>query len=140
MYDFWSKRISKGLWPVGRNDTSGVVNLMNETIVTFEYYMIESYSEKLNIAPAKKNGKWGYINRTGKVFIPFIYTDAWGGDNYLIVKKDKFWGIIDVNNNVIVPFEFYSIDYVLEKTAWVTKTEGDDHFELDLKTLKKVVK
>ncbi len=24
-YAFWSKRISKGLWPVGRNDTCGVV-------------------------------------------------------------------------------------------------------------------
>ncbi len=140
MYDFWSKKISKGLWPVGRHDTCGVVNMKNETIVPFTFYMIESYSDKLNVAPAKKDGKWGYIDRIGKVVIPFMYTDAWGGDNYLTVKKDKLWGVIDINNNVIVPFEYYAIDNVMEKTAWVVKNDGEDHFELDLKTLKRVAK
>jgi len=141
-YAFWSKRISNGLWPVGRNDTCGVVNLKNETIVPFEYYMIESYSDKLNVAVAKKvkDGKWGYIDRTGKAVIPFMYDDAWGGYHLLIVKKGGKWGVIDLNNKVIIPFEYYAIDYVLEKTAWVIKNDGEEHYELDLKTLQKVVK
>ncbi len=139
-YAFWSKRISNGLWPVGRNDTCGVVNLKNETIVPFEYYMIESYSDKLKVAPAKKDGKWGYIDRTGKAVVPFIYNDAWGGDYYLTVKKDGKWGVIDINNKVIIPFEYYSIDSVFEKSVWVVKNEGESSYEIDIATLKKITK
>ena len=140
MYAFWSKRISNGLWPVGRDDTCGVVNLKNETVVPFIYYMIESYSDKLGLAPAKKDGKWGYINREGLAVIPFMYNDAWSGDYYLTVKKDGKWGVIDINNRIVLPFEYYSIESVFEKSAWVIKNENESAYEIDLITQKKISK
>jgi len=109
-YEFWAKKISKGLWPVAKNNVCGVVNLKNETIVPFEYEMIESYSDALGLAPAKKdkNGKYGFIDRKGKVVIPFNYADAWPSGKYLAVKKDGKWGVIDAAAKTILPFEYAS--------------------------------
>jgi hypothetical protein len=139
-YEFWSKRVSNGLWPVGKNDICGVVNMKNEIIVPFIYQMIENYSDELGLAPAKKDGKFGFIDRTGKVVVPFMYNDAWAGSTALVVKKDGKWGIINSKNEIILPFEFASISSVNEKTAWVAKTETEDIYEIDLKTKQKVGK
>ena len=139
-YEFWSKTVSKGLWPVGKNDICGVVNLKNEIIVPFTYQMIESYSDELNVAAAKKDGKYGFIDRTGKVVVPFIYNDGWPSGPYLAVKKDGKWGIITVDNKIILPIEYYSISTINSKTAWVKKTENEDDFEIDLATKQKVKK
>ncbi|MBS1634921.1 MAG: WG repeat-containing protein [Bacteroidetes bacterium] len=141
-YEFWSKRISNGLWPVGKDNICGVVNLKNEIIVPFSYYMIESYSDELGLAPARKDqgGKYGFIDRTGKVVIPFEYEDAWPSGDYLVVKKGGKWGIIDASNKVILPFEYYSVSSAGKKTAWVAKTENESVYEIDLTTKQKVGK
>lgn len=142
-YQFWSKRVSKGLWPVGTwpegtQGVCGVVNLKNETIVPFEYEMIESYSDELGLAPAKKGGKYGFIDRKGTVVIPFIYKTCWASNKYLAVKKDDKWGIISPDNKVILPFEYWDISSIMEKTAWVSKNENEDAYEIDLITKQKV--
>jgi len=137
-YEFWSKTVSKGLWPVGKNDICGVVNLKNEIVVPFTYEMIESYSDELNVALAKKDGKYGFIDRTGKVIIPFMYKDGWSSSTYLAVKKDDKWGIINVDNKIILPFEYVSISSVNSKTAWVKKNENEQDYEIDLVTQQKV--
>lgn len=139
-YEFWSKRISNGLWPVGKKDICGVVNMKNEIIVPFIYQMIENYSDELGLAPAKKDGKFGFIDRTGKVVIPFMYNDAWASSTALIVKKDGKFGVISPANEIILPFEYSSISSVNDKTAWVAKTETEDLYEIDLKTKQKVGK
>lgn len=141
-YEFWSKRISKGIWPVGKNNICGVVDLKNQTIVPFEYYMIENYSDELGLAVVKKeaNGKFGFINRIGKLVIAYEYDDAWPSGDYLSVKKNGKWGLIDVNNKIILPLEYSSISSVYKTTAWVTKNEGEDSFEIDLITKQKIKK
>ncbi|MFY9308947.1 MAG: WG repeat-containing protein [Bacteroidia bacterium] len=142
-YQFWSKKISKGLWPVGTwpegtQGVCGVVNLKNQTVIPFEYEMIESYSDELGLAPAKKDGKYGFIDRTGKVVIPFIYKSVWASNKYLAVKKDDKWGIITTDNKTILPFEYSDISSIMEKTAWVTKNESEGEYEIDLTSKQKV--
>lgn len=137
-YEFWSKGISRGIWPVGKNDMSGVVNMKNEIVIPFVYEMIESYSDDLNVAVAKKDGKYGFIDRAGKTVIPFMYTDAWPSGKYLSVKKDGKWGLIDLSNKNILPFEYSSISSAGEKTAWVSKNENEDVYEIDIITRKKI--
>lgn len=139
-YAFWSKRVSKGLWPVGKDNICGVVNLKNETVVPFAYEMIESYSDDLGLAPAKKGGKFGFIDRAGKVVIPFLYNDAWPSGPYLVAKKDGKWGVISTDHKIILPFEYASISSVNDKTAWVTKTEQESVYEVDLVTKQKTGK
>ncbi|NBX79593.1 MAG: WG repeat-containing protein [Flavobacteriales bacterium] len=141
-YAFWSKKITKGLWPVAKNDKCGVVNLKNEIIVPFEYAMIEGYSESLGIAPAQKeeNGKFGFIDRTGKTVIPFEYEFGWPHERLISVKKNGKWGLIDINNKIVLPFEYAEIISFYENSVWVIKNEGEEMFELDLITKQKVVK
>jgi len=83
-YEFWSKTVSKGLWPVGKNNICGVVNLKNDIVVPFIYEMIESYSDETDLAAAKKDGKYGFIDRTGKVVISFDYDDGWPSGPYIV--------------------------------------------------------
>lgn len=142
-YQFWSKRISKGIWPVGTwpagtNGICGVVNIKNETVVPFIYEMIESYSDELGLAPAKKDGEYGFIDRTGKVIVPFIYNSAWASDKYLAVKKDGKWGVITVDSKIILPFEYSDITSIMEKTAWVSKNANEGDYEIDLITKQKI--
>ena len=58
-------------------------------------------------------GKWGYIDISGKVIIPFIYTYAYDFDNevakvYVGGKNDDWlyngvWNFVDRNNKLIIP-------------------------------------
>jgi hypothetical protein len=107
-------------------------------VVPFTYQMIESYSDELKVAPAKKDDKFGFIDQTGKVVIPFMYQDAWPTGNFLAVKKDGKWGLVDVNNKIILPIEYASISSAGKTTAWVSKTDNENTYEIDLATKQKV--
>lgn len=137
-YEFWSKGISKGIWPVGKNNACGVVNMKNETIVPFIYSMIESYSSVNNLAAAQKDGKYGFIDRSGKEIVPFTYESVWNFDTYLSAKKDGKWGLIDMNNKIILPFEYSSISSAGKTTAWVIKKENENSYEINLTTKEKI--
>ena len=139
-YEFWSKSISKGIWPVGKNNISGVVNLKNEIIVPFSYEMIESYSNDANLASAKKGGKHGAINRRGEVVIPFIYDDTWVTGEYIAVKKDGKWGLVDASNKSVLPIEYFSISSASKTAVWASKSEKESEYEIDLVTKKPKVK
>ena len=67
---------------------------LNETCMFGMYYI-------------DKNVKVGFIDKTGKLVIPYEY-DAAGGfyKGFAAVEKDGKSGIIDKNNNVVIPFEY----------------------------------
>ncbi len=46
----------------------------NKAISEYEYDMAYSFSN--GIAPVKKNGKWGYVNKKNEIVIAFKYDDA----------------------------------------------------------------
>jgi len=62
--------------------------------VDYSFEQIRSFSGGL--AAVKMQGKWGYVDKTGKVVIPFLYdqTTRFEG-NWASVRKDGAWGIID---------------------------------------------
>lgn len=86
----------------------------NEDIIPAGFSDIDRYHNGL--AAAKKNGKWGYVDKNKKVVIPFEYDqvedrfiadDCRGYDGaYIPVKKNGKMGIINKQNQVVVPFEF----------------------------------
>lgn len=141
-YAFRSKNISKGLWPVSKNNKFGVIDLKNQVVIPFEYRMIENFSDILDIAAAQKveNGKYGFIDRAGKLVIPFEYDNAWISNKYIIAKKNNKWGILDRDNKIILPFEYFEIFLTLENEAWVVKTKREKMYRLDLNTKQKVVR
>lgn len=68
------------------------------------------------LAAAKKNGKWGYVDKSYNSVVPFEYEavedrfiadDCRGFDGtYIPVKKNGKMGIINKQNQVVVPFEY----------------------------------
>lgn len=68
---------------------------------------------------SKKNGKYGFIDRNGKVIVDYIYDDATEQNKYgyAAIKKDGKWGSIDNNGNVIQEptynlDEYLKIDFI----------------------------
>ncbi|WP_428667045.1 WG repeat-containing protein [Runella sp.] len=56
-----------------------------------------------------RNGKWGIIDKTNRVIIPFVYDHTHGfEDGLAAVKKNGKWGFIDKMNRVIIAFEYES--------------------------------
>ena len=63
---------------------------------------------KYGIAVAKKEEKYGCIDRTGKLVVPYIYDyiDNKPSEGLLIVKKDNKYGYVDTMGNLVVPTEW----------------------------------
>ena len=55
----------------------------------------------------KKDGKYGFIDKDGKVVVDYIYDDATDQNDlgYASVNKDGKWGSIDKNGNIIAAIE-----------------------------------
>ncbi len=59
------------------------------------------------LAVAEKKGKWGYIDKSGKVVIPLEYDNAYSFHEGLAeVEKDGKWGYIDKRGKIVIPFEY----------------------------------
>lgn len=86
----------------------------------------------------ESNGKWGYIDSTGRTVIPFEYEsvldyNALGGSDtpyesfggYVTLCKDKKFGVLDDNGEIAVPFNYDDATpvvngklYVKENNKW----------------------
>lgn len=59
----------------------------------------------------RKNGKWGYMKKTGEILIPPAFDDVSIYVNgYMAVSMNGSWGIIDRYGNIVVPLD-YSIEW-----------------------------
>ena len=60
----------------------------------------------------KKDGKYGYIDTTGKVVIPCQYDDAWSFSEGLArVWKGEKTGFVDKNGKEVIPCEYDEAAY-----------------------------
>ena len=66
----------------------------------------------LSLAHAKLNGYHGFINKKGKVIVPFIYSDAsFFKDGLVMLKNNSKWGFLDTKGKTIIPFEYDYFSY-----------------------------
>lgn len=63
----------------------------------------------------KENGKYGFVDKTGKVVVDYIYDDATEQNpcGYAAVKKDGKWGSIDTKGTVVIE-PTYNLDNYLK--------------------------
>ena len=81
------------------------IKITNEFTELTDYNDPPHFSEGL--AAMWKNGKWGYIDKTGKVVIPYIYDGAYGFNEGLTrVQKDGKWGYIDKTGKAVIAFTY----------------------------------
>ncbi len=61
------------------------------------------------LATVKQNGKWGFMDKTGKEIIKPKYDNArFFSEGVAAVELDKKWGFIDKTDKVVVEFEYDS--------------------------------
>ena len=92
--------------------------------------LICSFKGTWDPAARKGDGKWGYIDLSGKTVIPFDYESAtgfwYGGKTE--VKKNGRYGVIDQENNVIIPFTW---DYVSLSESSIVGVRDKAYYLLD---------
>lgn len=98
-----------------------LLNLKTEALITdfvFDDYGYSGFVE--GVLAVSKDGKWGYINESGKMITDFIYDASevapWGNtymysalNNYIIVRQGDLWGLIDTNGNAVVEVAYEGI-------------------------------
>lgn len=64
---------------------------------------------------SKKDGKFGFIDKTGNVVVDYIYDDATNQNvnGFAGIKKDGKWGSIDNKGNVVIEPTYNLDDYLL---------------------------
>lgn len=98
------------------NDTKGYLKLRINDEYKYYNFKFEEKRES-DIYPnrtlflSKKDGKYGYINKDGKVVVNYVYDDAIEQNDYgyMAVKKDGKWGSIN-NKGIVVQEPIYDLD------------------------------
>jgi len=101
--------IASGLASVTSNKRAFHVQIISGKRVYPEnifFEQVRSYSEGL--APAQKNGKWGYINISGEFVVPPTYDRAGGFSEGIasVYKNDAGWGFIDREGHLIADTKY----------------------------------
>lgn len=94
-YSYYSKRDTNDLFYVYRYHlSSGDLRLTQA-----EFEAVGSFWN--GRAPVKQHGKYGYIDTTGKLVIPYQFDEAFSySDSVAIVFKDCKYGILDIQGHI----------------------------------------
>ena len=102
------------------NETKGYLSLrINDE---YKYYNFKfEEKQEIDIFPnrtlflSKKDGKYGYVDKEGKVIVDYIYDDATEQNDYgyVAIKKDGKWGSIDSKGNVVQEPTYNLDEYLL---------------------------
>lgn len=88
--------------------------------VDFKYDEVRKFSEEM--AAVKVNGKWGFINKSGKEVIKPEYDAATDFENgFARVKLNGRWGCINKKGKVVVPIEYNIVLSISEGLAGVRR-------------------
>lgn len=103
------------LWAIDK--ATYVSLLLNTNILTSDKYEEDggsfSMDKNFEVAPAKLNGKWGFIDSKDKVIIPFQYEKAHYlsfVEGFAAVMQNGKWGFIDKTGKTVVPFLYDDIE------------------------------
>ncbi|MBK8847129.1 MAG: WG repeat-containing protein [Bacteroidetes bacterium] len=120
-YDDIGFYFKNGLNRVGKKQEAAdckyaLIDTLGKLVTPFLYDELgeEHYSSLTiykNIMPAKKNGKWGFINTEGKETIPFQYkfVSQFRNDN-AVAEVDTLYGMLNLKGDTLVPFTYEFID------------------------------
>ncbi|MCL2159649.1 MAG: WG repeat-containing protein [Oscillospiraceae bacterium] len=101
-----------------RPSIAGYINEKGDFVIPMTFEATRPFNQGL--AFAKQNGKWGFIDKSGKFVIQPEYDDVMThdisctvfDDGLALVKKDGKWGYIDKTGNIVIPFIYdYDDDY-----------------------------
>lgn len=95
---------------VQKDDKYFMVNNAGKKVGKQDYEDARLFLEADGYAAVKKDGKWGFIDKDGKVIIEPQYAEAHSFSNgYAAVKKDGKWGFIDKSGKLVIEAEFSDV-------------------------------
>lgn len=102
------------------NTNKGYIKVKIDDSYKYYNFKFEEKQEK-DIFPnrtlflSKKDGKYGYVDKNGKVMVDYIYDDAIEQNDYgfVAVKKDGKWGSIDSKGNIVQEPTYNLDEYLL---------------------------
>ena len=119
-------RFSEGRATVCKNKRWGVIDDNGNVIVPFQYTNSFSLGICSNgLMSFQSNGKYGYLDKAGKVKISAVY-DAAGQfvDGFAVVSKNGFYGMIDTTGKTVIPFKYVRLGYFQEGMALYSDESG----------------
>lgn len=99
---------SEGIFQGIANNKWGFFDLeTRKNIIPHEFDLVYHFNSGL--APVRKGGKWGYINKDGKLIIPYLFDDANPfSEGFAVVKLNEKKGYIDTKGNYLFEPQFES--------------------------------
>ncbi|MGG9971841.1 WG repeat-containing protein [Ferruginibacter sp. SUN002] len=125
-----------GLAKVMLNDKWGFINPQGKFVVQPMYTFIDNFEDNIaicNIGAATKNkysffsldyegGKWGAVDRSGKLIIPTIYDKLYylSDHKFFSVTKNNLRGILSQTGTVILPVTYTEL-FIRNKDCFIVK-------------------
>ena len=121
----WGAKNESGIYDVFDVDNNDITALSGK-YTDMGFPAQEGDKEIYNVL---KDGKWGVVNRSGNIIVPFAEYDGIWFNNYdfMIVKKDKKFGMINANGEKVIPLEYEDVAIAAERNAkeiWVKKADS----------------
>jgi hypothetical protein len=124
----------QGMERVRYGDRYGFINVFTGEMVTgFEF--TDTRKPTAGLFWVKKNNKWGCIDKTGKVRIPFLYDEASGftaEDRAAVAINGKF-GHIDKTGKIRTPLKYEFASYFQNGLSMVRLNEKYGYIDVDNK-------
>lgn len=123
------------------NEEKGYLRVLAEEVYKYYNFKFEekeasSILTNNTLFLSKKDGKYGFVNKEGKVVVDYIYDDATeqNSSGYAGVKKDGAWGSIDSKGKVVAETEYNldentKIDFI---GAWHLCEDVNANYYLDV--------
>lgn len=55
----------------------------------------------------KKDGKYGFVDKSGKIVIPLLYDNVWSfSEGFAGVMRDEKWGYVNTAGEETIPLQY----------------------------------
>lgn len=115
-YKFLNPMDKQGMILAKKDGKDGYIDIDENILIPFIYDDLGVFSDEVDLAPAVKNKKQGFVNRKGQTVIPFEYDYSsfvryFYEPGIAVLLKNKKFGVINTKNEVIIPFVYSKIDF-----------------------------
>lgn len=121
--NFWAARNKDMKWDVFDEKNNDITVLSN-----YEDIYFPMQKEDKKIFTMRKGDKWGCIDMSGNIVIPFEYENALGNCyDMVIIKKDGKCGVLSSDNKLVIPINYVNVYLPNERGAdhyWVMKDDS----------------
>lgn len=114
---------TQGISLVKQNGQWILLDTNGSTVKKLPYDEVFQFNEDDTYKKAGKNKKYGFVDRSYNIIIPFEYDDV-GIDvndakHIFPVKKAGKWGYVNHQNEVKVPFKYASVSPIYRGFGWI---------------------